>query len=638
MAIVKMKRLRLFAIKSQRDELIRKLTLLGCVEVAEPAKEEFGEDLARESGELIKYREWFRDLTLALGHLDRYSSTKDGMFAPRPEFKNSAITDNSGEASRVLLAERIIELDDKIKRIMAEEVNQGNVIESLKPWLAMDIPLDYKGTKSTGVMFGGVPAIVNIGELKSAVRNVTEEAHVIEVSSDNEQHCLAVLFHETHKDALLETLRTFWFSQMANSGMTGTARENSDQAEAKLRELKKEKEMLSEMIAAEKPRRDELKLYIDHMSICIAEQEATERLIGTQSTIILEGWLPKSEEQKLEKVLSEFDCAWETRDPTDEETEQVPVELKNNSMTSSMNILTNMYSLPSYKGVDPNPLMLPFFPLYFGAMFADIGYGLLLLFGGIFLRSKGQGATYKNFGLLGIQCGLMATIFGAITGGFFGNALTVIAEMAGAEFALPYLIDPLTDSMTILVIAIALGVIQMFVGVIVNGYMLSRDGKKGDAFWAVAPVFAVFGGIGLGAVGITWIVAIVGVVMVIYAEGRSSGTIGGLIGGGLYGLYNFASGWFGDILSYSRLMALMLAGSVVAQVFNTLGAMAGPIGFVFVFIIGHGLNIALNLIGCFVHSLRLQYLEYFGKFYRDGGKAFSPLAVKTNYVDIIKED
>ena len=638
MAIVKMKKLRLLAIKSQRDDLLRRLQLLGCVQVAEPEKVEEPVVLSRESGNIAECREDHRELVNALGLLDRYASVKDGMFAPRPAVQCGALMDDSGEGEQLALARKIIELDGRIKRLAIQEADKQNAIEALSPWLSLDLPLDYKGTKNTGAFFGSVPAAVDLTQMKNELAEACPCSELYEISSDAEQHRVLLLFHNAEREALAEQLRTFWFSAMPSAGMTGTAHENSDRLRSELQGIRTEREKLIADIIAEKAHRDELKLAVDHMSTRIAQAEATDNLLSTQSTIVLEGWIPADVVEKLAGQLGDFVCAWETEDPAEDETEQVPVKLKNNALTEPMNVLTEMYSLPAYNGVDPNPLMLPFFPVFFGIMFADMGYGLLLFLAGLFMKLKLKPrGTLKHFSGLMLEGGVMAFIFGALTGGFFGDSLTWIASFFGKEFALPVFIDPMNDTTTILAASLVLGMIQLLTGVVVNGWLLLRDGQKADAFWGVAPVFVTFGGLGLGVAGITWLVAIAGMVMVFYAEGRSSGSIGGKIGGGLYGLYNFASGWFGDILSYSRLMALMLAGSVIAQVFNSLGAVGGPLVFILMFLVGHALNIALNLIGCFVHALRLQYLEYFGKFYREGGKPFTPLAVKTKYVDI-KED
>ena len=160
---------------------------------------------------------------------------------------------------------------------------------------------------------------------------------------------------------------------MALTGLSGTARENTDASNKKLSDISVEKKAIAEQIAAERPIRDELKLAIDHMSIRISEEEATDRLMSTSSTIVLGGWMPASEEKLLAERLKDFDCAWETRDPTEDETANVPVMLKDGPLAAPFTMITQMYSLPAYNGVDPNPFLLPFFSVFFGIMFADMG-------------------------------------------------------------------------------------------------------------------------------------------------------------------------------------------------------------------------------------------------------------------------
>jgi len=240
-------------------------------------------------------------------------------------------------------------------------------------------------------------------------------------------------------------------------------------------------------------------------------------------------------------------------------------------------------------------------------------------------------------GGLAMICGVSSFIFGAITGGFFGDAIPQIAALFGGSAKMPSLLDPLKDPMPVLIGCLAIGVVHMFIGVGLNGYLLIRDGKTVDAILSCGSVYVIFIGIALGALGVTWIVAIIGVLLVIINEGKESPSIGGKIGSGLYGLYNFVSGWFGDVLSYCRLMALMLAGAVIAQVFNSLGVMTGSIfGFILIFIVGHVLNFGLNVIGTYVHTSRLEYLEFFNKWYREGGRKFEPMTIKTDYYDIYK--
>jgi len=290
--------------------------------------------------------------------------------------------------------------------------------------------------------------------------------------------------------------------------------------------------------------------------------------------------------------------------------------------------------------------MAPFFILFFGLMMADMAYGLLMLLGGWFLLKKLHAkGTMGHMGGLLVLCGVSTFIFGALTGGFLGDFIPQLAKLIDPEsnVQLPYLFTPLTDTLAILVGSLVLGVIQIITGMAISVVYKCRNGDWVDALWNEITWWIVLAGAALAILGIGNVagypaVLLVGLVMLVYGSTRNAkgfGKVTALIGA----VYNGVSGYFSDILSYARLMALMLAGAVIAQVFNTLGSVTGNvIGFVVISLIGNALNLALNLLGCYVHDLRLQCLEFFGRFYKEGGRQFRPMAFETKYVDIKEEN
>ncbi|MEG1594565.1 MAG: V-type ATP synthase subunit I, partial [Oscillibacter sp.] len=275
-----------------------------------------------------------------------------------------------------------------------------------------------------------------------------------------------------------------------------------------------------------------------------------------------------------------------------------------------------------------------------GIMMADMGYGTLMMIASLVVLKKyrPKGTMEHFFGLLGL-CGVSTFIMGAVTGGFLGDFIPQFLRVLNpaSTFELPALFTPLDDTLMILIGAMCLGFVQIVTGMAISFINKLKNRQYMDALWEEVTWWVVFAGTGLAVTGVTMLVLYVGIVMVLVGAGwtaKGFGKVTAVFGS----LYNHVTGYFGDILSYSRLMALMLAGSVIAQVFNTLGAIPGNI-FIFILIslAGNTLNFALNLLGCYVHDLRLQCLEYFGKFYQDGGKPFKPLAINTKYVDIQKD-
>ena len=427
-------------------------------------------------------------------------------------------------------------------------------------------------------------------------------------------------------------------ARQASYPFPGTAKQNIEDAQQQIADVIRRREQAETDIAAFAPHRDAFKLCIDRASVKLGRAEAEERLVGTESVVCMRGWLTAPEEAKLTAVLAKYDCAWDLADPTEDEYPEVPVKLQNNKFTEPLNMVTNMYSLPAYGTVDPNPLMAPFFILFYGIMMADMGYGLLMILASIIItkKSRPKGTSGQMFGLM-FSCGISTFIMGALTGGFFGDFLPQLAGIINPNTtfkALPSLFTPLDDTITILIGAMALGFVQIVTGMAISFVEKLKKGEIMDAIWEELTWWVVFAGIACMALGVTNIVLYVGIGMVVVGSGWSAKGFGKVTA--IFGsVYNHVTGYFGDILSYSRLMTLMLAGSVIASVFNTLGAIPGNVViFLIVSMLGNGLNFALNLLSCYVHDLRLQCLEYFGKFYKDGGRPFKPLAINTKYVDI----
>ena len=647
MAILKMKKLRLMAVRSRKDELLRELIRHGCVEFSELEDQIQGSDvesiLSRESSDVATLKSQLTSLNHAIALLDTYAPKKGKLLSAKPELEDLAFLDDTGLSGALKFAGAIEGYDARIKRISAEESRQRGIIESLQPWLGLDLPLNTEGTERCGVLMGTIPVKMELADVQSALSQVDEESELFQVNEDKrDRYVLLVAMKETIP-AMQECLRGFGFTASALGSMKGTARECLSAAEEALKELAAEKEACAQSIVDEAVRRDELKLAADRVSTKIALAEADEKLYGTASTVVMEGWIPEEKEQELIKVFDDFGCAYETLTPTVEEYPEVPVKLKNNKVTNGLNMVTEMYSLPAYGSLDPNPLMAPFFILFYGLMMADMGYGLLMVIAALVAMKKIKPRKGSlSFCQLLLWGGISTFVCGALTGGFFGDALVKIGQILGKPAGwgeLPALFSPMTDSMMVLIGAMVLGLVHLNTGMVINFVKKTKRGQLADAIWEEGALWVTLVGIILfvlkiGNVSGVPVVLVIGLLMVFYGGSRSAKGLGKLLSI-FTTLYNTATGWFGDILSYSRIMALMLAGSVIATVFNTIGAIANSFWlFIPVFLIGHALNFALNLLGCYVHDLRLQCLEYFGKFYEDGGRPFKPLEVTTKYYNV----
>ena len=642
MAILKMKKLRICGVSEEQTQLIRQLQLLGSVEIGAPCAltdtqgvQVFCAGDGKSADALLRTS---ARLTSALETLKHYETKKGGLFAARPEKTIGELFSDEAYAAALDTAQAVLDAQDARSRLAAEKSRLTAVRESFVPWQQLPLPLETLGTQHTRILLGTVPAQTDLEALRAKVFEAADEVQLEQISADQQSLYLLVFVHKCAAEAVGAALREAGFALTTFDGVQGTAAENirrTDEAIAACEQQDAEKLAELTALAAQKPA---LQLAFDRCTQEISKAQAADRLVHSEKTFCLGGWVPCEDVGKLEALLSGFCCAWELTDPAPEEYPDVPVKLKNNKLTWPLNMVTEMYSLPAYDGVDPNPLMAPFFILFYGIMMADMGYGLLMILASIIItkKSRPKGTSGQMFGLM-FSCGISTFLMGALTGGFFGDFLPQLVGIIDPDTtfkALPSLFTPLDDTITILIGAMALGFVQIVTGMAISFVEKIKKGQIMDAIWEELTWWVVFAGIACMALSVTNIVLYVGLAMVVVGSGWSAKGFGKVTA--IFGsVYNHVTGYFGDILSYSRLMTLMLAGSVIASVFNTLGAIPGNVViFLIVSMLGNGLNFALNLLSCYVHDLRLQCLEYFGKFYKDGGRPFKPLAINTKYVDI----
>ncbi len=639
MSIVKMKKLQLAGLGTQREELLRKLQKLGCVEIrVSQAPEGYlspvTEEPADEQIETLRRQQ--KDAENAIRYLKKYAYEKTGLF-PEKELISEAdfFADIRGEALRATGS--VLEAVQSLGQRQDLRSSLTAQRDSLLLWQDLPVPLETRETRSSCVFIGSIPAQKTAEELEEAITEAGLEGGVRAAGCNRERQGILAVCLKSEEEAFSRILRDFSYEAAPAASLRGTAGENIARLEEHAEQAGRDEEEALAFLKECGQHRKLIKLWYDRLTLEIEAAEARQKLLITDRAFALTGWVDEPHVSALEALLGDYCCAWELSDPTEEDT--VPIRLQNNSLTRPLNMVTEMYSLPDYRNVDPNPLIAPFFCIFFGMMFNDLGYGLVFILLSLLVQKKFRlQRGMKNMMQLMLECGVTTAIFGILTGSFFGDAVTQIGALFGRSVTMPALIRPMENPLQILIISLALGVFQILFGMGVKAYILIRDGHPWDALMDVGSWWLLFAGIAVGALGGTWLVALAGVLALLLTQGRAKPTIMGKLVGGLASLYDITS-YFSDILSYSRIMALMLAGGIVASIVNILGGLFGNIIlFIPIFIIGHVFNIGINVIGTYVHAARLQYLEFFGKFYADGGKAFRPLEVKTKYFDIVKEE
>ena len=533
------------------------------------------------------------------------------------------------------------------------EINRlRGLIAGLKPWETLDIPLEMNETEHALVQLGVAPVKTDTVQMTADVQAAAPSVIVQEVSKDKQQKYYTFICLKEEKEQLLEALRPYNFSAVTLADQKGTATEAMHRYEKEIEKNEKNIAEVEEILKKLVAYREHIEFLYDSLMMRRDRARVVGDMISTEMVFYFDGWMPAKAQPEVEALLKEYEFYYNIEEP-DPDDESVPVLLQNNSIVTPFEAVTGMYSLPGRHDIDPTAILAPFYFLFFGLMLSDAAYGLILttLCAIILKKYKPEGTTHRMIKMF-MFCGLSTFMWGALFGGWFGNFFTVAAKtFFGKEFVIrPLWFDPLSEPMRLLVVSLILGAIHLFVGMGVQAYMDIKDGRPLDALFDIGlwyllligiVLFAFGGKLGAGAVGIGKIMAIVGAVGILLTGGRKKKGIFGKLTGGLGSLYGITS-YLSDVLSYSRLLALGLATGVVAQVFNTLGSLAGggiagSILLIVVFAFGTVFNIAINALGAFVHSCRLQYVEFFGKFYTGGGRPFAPFERKTKYIKILKE-
>lgn len=647
MAIVTMRHLRLIGLQAEREEMLRRLQHLGCLEITEPEPASDDPLLEKlripEAAELQRIREQYTAAEQALQTLTDHTPKEKNALEPLPFIDEQALTDESQLADGKSAAERLNRCREELASLQSRSEKLAAEEAQLLPWESLTMPLECATTEKVLIQMGTLPAVAPPEQIREALEAAGDLYEFREVSVDRERRYAVLTVHISQAEDHVAAVKALGWSRVAPGDRRGTAGENLAALRREQAELAERKAALEQEIAKCADQKPELRQLSDASRIEMDRGEAKGRTRETAETFLLEGWFPAENTKELEMLLEGCTCAWQMTDPVPEDYPRVPVKLKNNRFTGPLNMVTEMYSLPAYGSLDPNPYMAPFFILFYGIMMADMGYGLLMMAASLLVLKKKQptGGNRNFFALLGL-CGISTFILGAMTGGFFGDFIPQLVKLFNPESTFTWfwqpLFSPINDIIMVMLGSLALGCVQILVGMVIGFIYKLRHGEIAEALCEEAAWWVIIGcGVALGVTGnkvFLWVLLAVLVISQSYGKKGIGGKIVG-IGGSIY---NHITGYFGDILSYVRLMALMLAGAVIAQVFNTLAAIPGNLIIFFVIsILGNALNFALNLLGCYVHDMRLQCLEFFKYFYRDGGRAFRPVAAEPKYYRIAEQ-
>ena len=647
--IEKMEKLYIYSLRSQSADIMEELLKCGTVQPTR-AESMLPEDTAKvlapgESLDLTREESLLDRLTESLSALKDFGKKK-GMFSKRPIKTYEELMDDKVLMDTMQACDRI-ESIVKDRNELKKQLRQAEFQKTaMLPWKSLDVSVENTKTETCKTLCYILQEPRTIEDIREAAKEKELDVCLWQISAEKENQYIAVLLLKKDEKRVKEIISVFGAREFSLEGLKGTFSEMIAAEEQQISRIEasiREKEAQLEQMAQ---RKEELEMASDAVKVRIQCLSGHENFLHTDKVDVITGWVPAAKKDAINKRMEKYDCFCEYKKP--EKDEDYPVLMKNSKLVEPFSAITEMYSLPNPHSIDTNWALGFFFFLFFGMMLSDAGYGLLILIGGLcgakFL-DVGEGSK-RMMRMIG-YCGVSTIFWGALYGSWFGDAIPKVAEtFFGKTVNIPMLIDPLNEPMTVLILSCILGVVHLFVGMGINAYIMIKRGDKWGALFDVGFWYIFLIGLPLllvpgtgGTIG--KVMSIAGAAGLVLTQGRAKPTIIGKITSGVMSLYD-VTGYFSDVLSYSRILALGLATGVVASVVNIMGTMAGgsivgAILFIVIFAAGHLLNLGINALGAYVHSARLQYVEFFGKYYEGGGKKFDPLKIKTKYVNVTEE-
>jgi len=658
MSLAQLKKVEIYGLREERNHLLKELQELGLMEIAEFTEED--QNLGRLiSPDQIKeeYLEQSGSIDRKLAEIGRALNSLDQVAPVKPSFiqQFAGIKTYLTEANFKKLAadeerlkqvvEELLKIDRDLVQVQTKKNQLETLVETFKPWQKLDlIARNLEGTANTQVILGMFDG--NVDQLQQALVEKGLPVYVEVVNQEQLSSLLLFIMLRDNQEEVLALSSSYSVTLVSLPPFEGLVVSKIDQIKQDLERLSKTEALLKQRAVFLNQERPLLQVFYDSL---LSEKERIEiydQLMQSERSFAVKGWIIADKLQMLQKRLSQAHLTYVLRSEDPAEGESTPVALVNNPVLAPFEYLVESFSYPQAHEIDPTPFIAPFFFIFFGITLGDAGYGLLLslICAGLLLFLK-MGPVGRKLSWMFLISGIAAIGFGLLTGS--------VLSLSNIKFGV---FNPLENPIMLLIIALALGMIQLYLGVIISAWNNIKAGRWLDVIWnqgfwlfflTMVVLFMAKDAFGLGKysqiINVSLLVAVAGVV-ISNTRGKK-GIIKKILAipGGLYTIYS-SIGFFSDVLSYSRLMALGLSGGVMGGIMNQLAwqvVQGVPIlGWVLggaIFLFGHTLNLGLSILGAYVHSSRLQYLEFFGKFYEGGGKPLTPFKSKSKYTFLINE-
>ncbi|WP_150845506.1 MULTISPECIES: V-type ATPase 116kDa subunit family protein [unclassified Clostridium] len=653
MAIVKMNKFMLLAFENQKKSLLEKLQSFQNVQFLDLSKNESSElnqlksdsassEISEVEGELSKVKFIIELLSTFSEKPKLLKDLKEG----KKSYSYDVLEQITNTSHWREVYSDLKQKDNKINTNYNYITKLKANIEELKPWEALDTSVESINVlKKSKAILGEIPQ-GNVDSLRLKLEETTKNYYFEVISNIGRNSYIMVIVHNDDLADIEQLLKSLNFGKI-DIQCDGVPKEVIKEYKKTIESINTENNFIQEGMKEHVNKLEEYKVVYEYYSSLLLRLKSTENFLKSKNIVAIEGYYPSELHNDFQSTLKNILGDDYYLESESAEGDDVPVKLKNNKVFESFENITSMYSVPKYKEIDPTPLLAPFYIFFFGMMLSDAGYGFVMFVGTLialttFNLDEDTRKSIKMFFLLSLS-----TIFwGIMYGSYFGDFIKIA----------PLWMKPDSNVGLLMIVSVVMGLIQIYVGLGIKAYMQIRDKDYFGAFadvglWYItltgAIIWALSGFVDLASLGVPSIVSIIGkyatiagMIGIVLTNGRQESSIGGKLGQGFYSLYGITS-YVGDLVSYTRLAALGLATGFIAYAFNIMVSMvstswATVIFGVAIFVVGHVFNLFINALGAYVHTCRLQYLEYFGKFYEGGGTSFEPLKYNSKYFKISK--
>ena len=653
MAIAQMAKVMIVSHRTEATELLEVLQHEGICQILNAEEAMVSKDwpeLGTGAERPRDIEELLNRLAKSIAFLKDYAESPKGLasvLSPRTVIDEQSYNQVVSDRQILRIIDQCYRCESAIEKAKAEIEHLHNILERLNPWASLETPVEEIGElRQTMCLAGLIPA----RQFEQIVEEIGELGAVVEVigTANNEYACLVVCL-KVSVNEVQKLLRSAEFEPVNFESMTGTVAELIEQHTEKLNETRKQLEAQIKIAASLSKNLLKLEILHDHYANLLNREQAKGTAPATEHTILLEGWVKKGDYARLEKIVSGFGASSLSKiEPAEDE--EMPVEIENKNIVRPFEVITRLYGMPQHFEVDPTVFLAPFFAVFFALCLTDAGYGLVIIALMVFLIKKIQGDK-KLMWMLGI-CAGFTVVAGALTGGWFGDGVQQFIPALKPVRERMMWFDPFEDPMKFFYLALALGYIQIMAGLVIAFvHNLRRKQYIAGvcdhlALLVMLNSIAIFAASKAGVVPVEigslfGKLAFIPAAVILLFSQREGGW-GGRIGMGAYNLFSTIF-YVGDVLSYIRLMALGMVTAGLAMAINVMAQLAldipygiGVVVMILVLVGGHGFNIAINALGAFVHTLRLQYAEFFPKFLVGGGRAFEPLSKEYKHIYINK--